>query len=209
MFGVESGSAANGGTAATHDRSEAKITLRLVNAASDRPVPDTRVTVIRDNGIACLVPPCPNEQVEWHGVSDANGRLTVPLDLAASRMHVETDSLFGELPRDAQRAPRRARVVEMLPKATGDAPEAHPLKLIDAVSNRPIGDTPVRLEFTGKSGGKTVVRATTNRLGYVFVPFAVVAAAADRTWIVVPGYRRMRADFAYVRRITRLERQHH
>ena len=42
------------------------------------------------------------------------------------------------------------------------------------------------------------------QLGYIFIPFEV---PAENTWVVVPGYRRARLDFAYTRRKTKLERQ--
>ena len=47
--------------------------------------------------------------------------------------------------------------------------------------------------------------ARTNALGYVFVPFIVVAKGADDRWLVAPGYNVAHIDFAWTRRKMYLE----
>lgn len=182
------------------------VAVRLVDAATGDSVVGSPVTVLGDDALACQVPPCPVDQRQWRGTADSRGRILLPTSVIMSRTWIETAALFGDLIADSRPDGRNLWVVELLPKAVGSAPGAHPLKLIDASTHAPISNSPVYLEFDAKPGWKVVVRTATNVLGYLFVPIDVVARAPDRTWIVVPGYRPTLADFAFVRRKTVLTR---
>jgi hypothetical protein len=58
----------------------------------------------------------------------------------------------------------------------------------------------VRIETRGATGQRDTVSARSNALGYVLVPFIVVAKGADNSWLVAPGYKDAHIDFAWTRR---------
>jgi hypothetical protein len=116
-----------------------------------------------------------------------------------------TPSYEGDLIGDSAPAEGGEWTAELFPRDPGDSPP-RPIKLIDGGSGRAIADLPVRLEFNTKEGSPDSVTTTTNALGYVLVPFRVVLTAPEQTWVMVPGYRKTRLDFAWARRKTKLDR---
>jgi hypothetical protein len=59
---------------------EAKVSLkvRVVDAATSKPIPDTAVEIYSDNGIRCIKAPCPTNGVKWTGKTDHRGVVIVP-----------------------------------------------------------------------------------------------------------------------------------
>lgn len=183
------------------------ITVQLLNASTTLAVTHADVTVHTDSGIECATAPCPRNDRQWQGTSDAFGVIRLPKDILQRDSHIATAGLNGDLVEDSAPAANGRWAVELLPLGPDETPATHPLKLIDARTGKPVTDSAVRIEFATYKGSNRSLELTSNALGYVFVPFDVIASAAGDTWLQVPGYRRTRADFAWVRRKTLLERR--
>ncbi|HEV7703982.1 MAG TPA: hypothetical protein VGO46_06795 [Gemmatimonadaceae bacterium] len=80
----------------------------------------------------------------------------------------------------------------------------HPIKLLDARTHDPIANKPVLIEIRG-AAAHDVASVTSNSLGYVLVPFVILAKGAESSWVVVDGYRDGKIDFAATRRTLRLQ----
>jgi hypothetical protein len=184
------------------------LTIQLINASTTLPIVGTAVTVQSNNGIECRTAPCPRNIREWKGASDAHGIIRIPRSILQLGANVETSACYGDLIADSAPAADGRWVAELLPREPADAPGPHPLKLLDAGTGAPIADSSVRISFGGGNRRPRTFDSRTNALGYVFVPFEVVAASdPGRVWLEVPGYRRTLADFAWARRKHRLERR--
>lgn len=180
--------------------------LQVLDAASRRPFANVPVTVSGDNGVRCTRAPCPTGATEWRGRSDAAGRVSVPRSAMQPVTSIATPDHDGDLVEDSEPAAGGAWVAALLPRDTGGlAP--HPIRLVDRRTQRPIANMPVRIEYRGRDGRAGTLLTRSGPLGYVFVPFVLVAQAGDDVWAVVPGYRRAKLDFAYERRRTELARK--
>ncbi len=56
-------------------------TVKVVDKATKRPLAKTAVRIFRANSIRCITTPCPQNDIEWSGVTDAKGIVRVPSDL--------------------------------------------------------------------------------------------------------------------------------
>jgi hypothetical protein len=180
------------------------VTVQLLDAVTAKPVAGANIELGSDNGIRCVRAPCPTDSREWTGSSDASGRITIPTTVLNASVNLTSGVYHGDLASDASPGEHGAWALELFPDDSSNQP-AHPLKLTDARTHEAIANTPVRIE--SRIGGNTFVNATTNALGYVFVPFAVMAKGEDNCWIVAPGYRDAHVDFAWVRHKMLLERK--
>jgi len=180
--------------------------VRLLDAASGRPVANADVEVWSDNGIRCVQAPCPTTGRRWTGRTDAIGQVDLPTSALQAVTVVKTPGYEGDLIGESEPAEGEGWNAELFPRDSSDS-APRPIKLIDGRSGRPIADVPVRVEFSTKEGSPDSVSTTSNGLGYVFVPFRVVLAAPEQTWVVVPGYRRTRLDFAWAWHKTKLDRR--
>jgi hypothetical protein len=181
------------------------VRVRLLDASSGRPIANADVELSSDNGIRCVQAPCPTNGKEWRGRSDAAGQVMIPTSTLQAVTSITTPGHHGDLIEDSEPADSGGWVAELFPRDYAES-DTHPVKLIDSRSNKAIVDAPVLVEFRTNAGKLDSLRTATNALGYIFVPFRVVALAAEHTWVVVPGYRRAGLDFAWARRKTKLER---
>jgi hypothetical protein len=195
---------ADGAASILHAKGDS-VRIRLLDAVSGRPVANVDVELWSDNGIRCVQAPCPTNGQAWTGRSDAAGQVVVPTSAVQAVTSVRTPGREGDLIGDSESAGRGGWIAELFPRDSGES-APHPIKLIDGRSGRPIVNAPVRVEFQTDAGTWDSVKTATNALGYIFVPFNVVVAAAEHTWVVVPGYGRTHLDFAWARRRTKLDR---
>jgi hypothetical protein len=181
------------------------VRIGLLDAVSGRPIANTDVELWSDNGVRCVQAPCPTNGQEWAGRSDASGQVVIPTSAVQAVTAVKTPGHEGDLIGDSEPADGGGWTTVLFPRdSSGSAPR--PVKLIDGRSGRPIANVAVRVEFQTDAGKRDSVKTATNALGYIFVPFEVVVAAAEHTWVVVPAYRRTQLDFAWARRKTKLDR---
>ncbi len=176
------------------------LRVQLVDALSAEPLADAPVQVWSDNGVRCIRAPCPTGARSWSGRTDAGGWLRLPRTALQAASSVETPAHAGDLIEDSRLA-GDGWVAALFPAdSTGVGPR--PVLLVDG-RDRPIANASVEIDY-GRVGKVT---ARTNALGYLLVPFAAVARAPDDTWVVAPGFRRTRLDFAWARRRTVLHRR--
>jgi len=69
---------------------EQKVNLkvRVIDAASSKPIPNTIVEIYSDNGIRCIKAPCPTNGVKWSGKTDHRGVLVVPARVRQATMTI-------------------------------------------------------------------------------------------------------------------------
>jgi hypothetical protein len=175
------------------------VHVTLLDATTARPLARAEMELYSDNGIRCIKAPCPTDGKNWKGTTDASGVLTFPRSYLNVTANLKSATYNGDLVADATPDANGGWTMELFPEETGD-PGPHPLKLIDARSHKVVANATVRIEIRGASGRRDSVSATSNALGYVFVPFAVVAKGADSSWLVAPGYKEAHIDYAWMRR---------
>jgi hypothetical protein len=174
------------------------VHVRLFDAKTAQPIPNADVELQSDNGVRCIKAPCPTNGSSWKGSSDASGRLVIPKSALNTVANISSGRYHGDLVGDASPGAKGEWKVELFLEDTGD-PGPRPLKLIDARTHEAIANSTVRI--APRDGGATdSVSATTNALGYVFVPFTIVAKHADSLWLAAPGYRDAKIDFSWAQR---------
>ncbi len=181
------------------------VRVRVLDAASTRPLAGVEVGLWGDNGIRCIRAPCPTDASSWKGQSDAAGFVMIPTAVLRPNTTIEAPGHDAMDIADAESDAGGGWTAELPPKDTaGPGPES--LKLVDARTDRPIASTPVRIEY--RVAGQTAELATaTNALGWVFVPFRVLARAPRDTWLELPGFRRTRVDFSFAQHRMILQRR--
>jgi hypothetical protein len=153
------------------------VRVRLLDAVSGGPIANAEVELWSDNGIRCVQAPCPTNGQQWSGRSNAAGQVMFPTSALQAVTAVKTPDHEGDLIGDSEPANGGGWTAELFPRdSSGSAP--HPVKLIDGRSGRPIANAPARMEFRTDAGKWDSVKIATNALGYIFVPFEVVVAAA-------------------------------
>jgi hypothetical protein len=139
------------------------IRVKLVDAHSGAIISGFDVEVSSDNGKRCVRAPCPTNAKTWKGKSDARGYVAIPTGVVQADTRISTSVHFGDLIRYGESAADGTWVLELVPSKK--LPEfVRELKLVDAQSNRPLIDTPVRVS----SGEATTFDGKTNSLGYIF-----------------------------------------
>ena len=179
------------------------VHVRLLDAVTAKALANADVELWSDNGIRCVKAPCPTDGKQWKGTSDASGRVTIPkasLNTTANIKpgHSTATSLA------MRRTTRRVAGTSIC--FSEECPDLcpHPIKLLDARTHDPIVNRSVLIEIRGATV-HNVASVTSNALGYVMVPFIIVAKGADSSWVVVEGYRDAKLDFAATRRKLRLQ----
>jgi hypothetical protein len=180
------------------------VRVQLIDAATARPIAGATIEVTSSNGITCVKAPCPTDTKVWTGMTDASARVAIPKSAMNTATTVKSGAYFGDLVVDAIRGEKGEWTLELFANGEEDNPP-HPLKLIDAHTRKAIANTAVRIESRGGKGKP--VRARSNALGYVLVPFDVVAQDEEDSWLVVPGYRDAHIDFGWVNRKMLLKRK--
>jgi hypothetical protein len=170
------------------------VHVRLLDATTTKPIANTNVEVQSDNGIRCIRAPCPTDGKEWKGSSDSNGRVTIPRSALNTTANIKTAGYDGDLVGDATSDAKGEWSVELFSDACADLC-AHPIKLRDARSHEPIANALVLIEIRSTTA-HDVASATSNALGYVFVPFVIMAKGTEDSWVIVDGYRDAKIDFA-------------
>jgi len=181
------------------------VRVRLLDAFSGHAIANADVELWSDNGVRCIQAPCPTNMRQWTGRTDAAGDVVFPTRILQPVTTIKAPSSEGDLIGDSEPGDSGRWVAELFARDTTGSP-ARPIKLIDSRSHKAISNLPVRLEYRTDGGRWDSFRTMTNPLGYVFVPFEVVARAAEQTWVVVPGYRRTHLDFTWARHRTMLQR---
>lgn len=183
----------------------ATVKVQLLDAFSGQVIANSAVEVSSDNGIRCETPPCPTDDKQWRGKSDAAGFTLIPTSVLQFETTIKTPAHHGNLVEDSEKAAGDFWLAELLPARLDGASELglRPIKLIDAHSSRPLANLPVLIEFGKTSNFKT----QTNALGTLFIPFEKALPAFEDTWAVLAGYRRTHLDFAWARRKVKLERK--
>jgi hypothetical protein len=179
------------------------VDVRLLDAATAKPIANTAVEVQSDNGIRCIKAPCPTDAKQWKGTSDANGRVTIPRSALNTTANIKTAGYDGDLVGDATSDATGVWSVDLFSDGCADKCP-HPLKLHDARSHEPIANALVLIEVRGDTTHE-VASATSNALGYVFVPFVIMAKGVEDSWVIVEGYRDAKIDFAAARQKILLE----
>lgn len=182
------------------------LRVRLYSAVSAQPIASTDFELTSDNGIRCVKAPCPTNGQSWKGKSDAKGEIVIPRSALNTMASITSASYHGDLAGDAAPATGGGWTLELFPE-TGAEPAPHPLKLLDATTHQPISNVTLRIEARNSGGFPNMMSLTSNALGYVFVPADFVAHGSETSWIVVPGYREARVDFAWARRKTFLDKR--
>jgi hypothetical protein len=80
------------------------LRVRLLDAATGRPLAGAAVTVYSDNGIRCDRAPCPTNGRTWQGRTGATGWLALPRTEIQQTVSVSTPTRYGDLVGDATRA---------------------------------------------------------------------------------------------------------
>ncbi len=180
------------------------VQVKLVDALDARPLANAEVQLSSDNGIRCVRAPCPTASRSWQGRTDAGGRVTIPTNVLQASSSVTAAGEEGDPIEDSEPESSGVWLTPLFPPDSGLAP--HPILLIDDTGGRPVANAQVDIDYrAGPRSGRMASR--TNALGYLLVPFEVVARASDSTWVIVPGYRRTQLDFAWARRRTVLRRR--
>jgi hypothetical protein len=179
------------------------VDVRLLDAATAKPIANTAVEVQSDNGIRCIKAPCPTDEKQWNGTSDADGRVTIPRSALNTTANIKTAGYDGDLVGDATSDAKGVWSVDLFSDGCANLCP-HPLKLHDARSHEPIANALVLIEIRSATT-HDVASATSNALGYVFVPFVIMAKGMDDSWVIVEGYRDAKIDFAAARRKIMLE----
>ena len=179
------------------------VHVRMLDAATAKPIANTDVEMFSDNGIRCIKAPCPTDGKHWKGTSDADGRVTIPKSALNTTANIKTATYDGDLVGDATSDSKGGWNIELFAEQCADLCP-HAIKLLDARTGEPIANKSALIEI--RSGdAHDVASVTSNALGYVLVPFTIVAKGAESSWIVVDGYRDAKLDFAAVRRKLKLE----
>ena len=182
------------------------VRVRLLDAFSGKIISNSDVEVSSDNGIRCIQAPCPTNNKQWRGKSDANAYVVVPTNILQQNTSISTPAYGGGtdlISGSEKKGLDGAWVVELIPNHTFDSsgPYLHRLKLVDAKSNRPLMNTKVRVSFDeGES-----FEGRTNSLGYIFFP--VAKAKGKDGWVVVSGYGRTKINWGWVNYKMKLEKQ--
>ncbi len=186
------------------------VTLQLLDASTGQPARDAAVRLIGDDGIRCIRAPCPTSTKIWNATTDPQGYLSIPTALIRPSTRVYASSLAGNLIDDADPGDHRTWVVELLPlPSTYATPPGPPraLKLIDADTGRGIGDRTANFEIRRAGQTLPLLVATTNELGYAFLPSDLPPGGLENIWVSVAGYRTTHVDFAGSRHRVSLSRQ--
>ncbi len=181
------------------------VRLKLVDALADRLLANADVEVSSDNGIRCFHAPCPTGNRSWQGRTGPDGQVTIPTGVLQASSSVRAAGEEGDPIEDSEPESSGVWLTPLFPPDSGLA--ARPILLIDGGSGRPIANAQLEIEYRSPDGRSGRMAGATNALGYLFVPFAVIARAAESCWVVVPGYRRTRLDFGWAGRRTLLQRK--
>ncbi|MEO6210621.1 MAG: hypothetical protein ABIQ10_10905 [Gemmatimonadaceae bacterium] len=182
------------------------VRVRLYDVTTAKPIASTDFELTSDNGIRCIKAPCPTDGKSWKGESDAKGEIVIPRSALNTTASITSASYHGDLAGDASPAAGGGWTLDLFPE-TGTDPAPHPLKLLDATTHQPIANVTLRIEARNSGGFPNMMSLTSNALGYVFVPADFVAHGAQTSWVVVPGYRDARVDFAWARRKTFIDKR--
>jgi len=77
---------------------EQKVNLRVrvIDAATSKPIPNTVVEVYSDNGVRCIKAPCPTNGVKWSGKTDHRGMVIVPARVRQASMTISATGYEGK-----------------------------------------------------------------------------------------------------------------
>jgi hypothetical protein len=178
------------------------VHVRLLDAGTAKPIASSDVEMFSDNGIRCIKAPCPTDGKQWKGTSDADGRVTIPKSALNTTSNIKTAAYDGDLIADATSDAKGGWNIEMISEQCADLCP-HAIKLLDARTREPIANKSVLIEIRG-TDAHDVASVTSNALGYVLVPFVIVAKGPESSWVVVEGYRDGKLDFAATRRKLKL-----
>ena len=147
----------------------ATVKVQLLDAFCGQVMANSAVEVSSDNGIRCAIPPCPTDDKQWQGKSDAAGVTLIPTSVLQFETTITTPAHHGNLVEDSEKAAGDFWLAERLPARLDGVSELglRPIKLIDARSSRPLANLPVLIGFGKTSNFKT----PTNALGTLFSPF--------------------------------------
>jgi hypothetical protein len=181
------------------------VHVRLLDAGTAKPIANSDVELYSDNGIRCIKAPCPTDGQQWKGTSDADGRVTIPKSALNTTANIKSAAYNGDLVGDATSDTKGGWNIAMFSEQCADICP-HPIKLLDSRTREPIANKAVLIEIRSTASHE-VASVTSNALGYVLVPFVIVAKGADSSWLIVDGYRDAKIDFAAARRKTMLQRR--
>jgi hypothetical protein len=182
------------------------VRVKLLDVASARVIANAEVELWSDNGVRCYAAPCRTGDRKWNGRSDSDGYVVIPTTALQVVTSIRTAASYGDLIEDSAPDGAGGWVAELLPRDTSDTEGPQPIKLIDRRSGKPIANAIVRIEYRSGETRLESMMSSSNGLGYMFVPIAIVEASLENCWIVVPGYRRAHVDFGWAGRKMELER---
>lgn len=54
------------------------FSVKVIDASSQKPIVNTTVDIVSDNGIRCIKAPCPTDTKKWSGKTNMDGVISVP-----------------------------------------------------------------------------------------------------------------------------------
>jgi hypothetical protein len=170
------------------------LRITLVDAFSTERIAGMEVEIWSDNGIRCGQAPCSTNGRQWKGRADGAGILVIPKDVLQAVTSLRTAKHSADLIKDAEPDGRGGWVVELVPSFEELELGPRAIKVMDRSTGRPIANQTARVDYRNMEGRQASWTASTNRLGWLFVPFEVAALAEEAGWLEVTGYRRMRFE---------------
>lgn len=160
----------------------------LIDAYTGEPIANREVSFLQQ--VMCVRAPCPPLSAGT-GRTDATGTVRIPKDVRSSANRITAEGYRdAEIPQSLQNR-RDGNRIQLDPEQV----EGTRLKLLDAASRQPIGNTEAALANDGgchsASCATVQYRGRTNRLGNVYVPSKLLGEwyGDHRGLVLVQGYQ--------------------
>lgn len=99
------------------------VRILLIDAESQRTLPNAEVEIYSDNGTRCIRAPCPTEGRTWNGHSDGRGMVAVPASGLGEVSHIRTPAHeFFDLARARRDTVSGAWIVQLVASTVGVPP---------------------------------------------------------------------------------------
>ncbi len=171
--------------------------VTLLDAYSGQQISNTAVTIYSDNGIRCIMAPCPTEEQEWTGKSDDQGVVSFPSGMINVNTHITAAGYRSgrNLGSDGEKISYTDRILELDPDSKTDNRERR-FKLIDSQSKKSLAN--VSMWITNNQNCKPphcsgyIFSGNTNSIGNIYFPISLVTSKGA-TWVFVDGYKPAKA----------------
>lgn len=91
------------------------LRVQLVDERSGKPIRNTDVEVYSDNGVRCVMEPCPTNGMSWNGRTDRNGFVRIPGSIRQRSMHISASgySSWVDLDRRFRKTRSGVRIITL------------------------------------------------------------------------------------------------